>query len=99
MLRVWQNDALRIDGVLHVRLTHHAAFAGREDNLGYQERLQQLAQAREGAACFMVMCEPRDATEVPRVIKSFNERELFVASDLIDHDGDVWAPIASRQRV
>jgi hypothetical protein len=56
VLRVWQNDARRMDGVPHVRLTHHAAFVGREDNLGYQERLQQLARARDGAPYFMVMC-------------------------------------------
>lgn len=97
VLRVWQNETRRIDGQTHIQLTHHAAFVGREDNLGYQERLQQIAQIRDGAKCYMVMCEPRDTQEVPRVIKAFNERELFCAGELVAQHGDFWAPIADRK--
>lgn len=99
VLRVWQSETQRINGQTHIQLTHHAAFVGREDNLGYQERLQQIAQIRAGATCFMVMCEQRDTQEMPRVIKKFNERELFRAGELVEHEGDLWAPIADRKPV
>ena len=99
VLRVWQNETRRINGQTHIRLTHHVAFVGREDNLGYQERLQQLAQIRDGAKCYMVMCEPRNTQEVPRVIKAFNEREVFRAGELVEHEGDLWAPIAARESI
>jgi hypothetical protein len=99
VLRVWQNETRRINGQTHIQLTHHAAFVGREDSLGYQERLQQIEQIRHGAKCYMVMCEPRDTKEVPRVIKAFNERELFCAGELVEHEGDLWAPIATREPI
>ena len=99
VLRVWQNETRRINGQTHIQLTHHAAFVGKEDNLGYQERLQQVAQIREGAKCYMVICEPRDTKEVPRVIKEFNDRELFRAGQLVEQDGDWWVPISARELI
>ena len=99
VLRVWQDETRRINGQTHIQLTHHAAFVGREDNLGYQERLQQIARVRDGAQCYMVMCEQRDRLEVPRVIKKFNDRELFRAGELVEQDGDFWAPLAAREPI
>lgn len=99
VLRVWQNETRRIDGKLHIQLTHHEVFAGREDNLGYQERNRHAEQIRSGACCYMVMCEPKSTQAVPREIKGFNEREVFVAGEVIEYDGDLWAPIADRKPV
>ncbi len=97
VLRVWQNETRRIDGRLHVQLTHYAEFVDREDNMGYQERLRHVAHIQAGARCYMVMCEPKDTKAVPRDIKDFNEREVFVAGALVEHDGDMWVPIADRK--
>ncbi|MHB1403171.1 MAG: hypothetical protein ACYCWB_12310 [Thiobacillus sp.] len=77
VLRVWQNETKRIGDKTHVQLTHRAVFAGREDNLGYQERNRHVEHIRAGAHCYMVMCEPKSTQAVPREIKSFNEREFF----------------------
>lgn len=99
VLRVWQNETRRIDGQTYIQLTHHQAFVGNEDDLGYRERLRHMAQIQAGAACYLVMCEPRSTYEVPRVIKAFNERELFRAGDLVEQDGDLWVPLASREPI
>lgn len=99
VLRVWQNETRRIDGKLHIQLTHREMFVGREVNLGYLERNRHVEQIRTGARCYMVMCEPKSTQTVPREIKGFNEREVFVAGDVIEHDGDLWASIADRNPV
>ena len=99
VLRVWQNETRRIDGQTHIRLTHHQAFVGNEDDLGYRERLRHMSQIQAGAACYLVMCEPRSTNEVPRSIKAFNERALFHAGELIEQDGDFWVSLASREPI
>lgn len=99
VLRVWQNETKRIGDKTHVQLTHRAVFAGREDNLGYQERNRHVEHIRAGAHCYMVMCEPKSTQAVPREIKSFNEREFFLAGEAIEYHGDLWAPIADRKPV
>lgn len=99
VLRVWQNETQRIGGKTHIQLTHRAVFAGREDNLGYQERNRHVEQIRMGARCYMVMCEPKSTLAIPREIKGFNEREVFVAGDMVEHEGDLWVPIADRKPV
>lgn len=99
VLRVWQNETRRIDGQLCIRLTHHRDFAGKDGDLGYQERLHHVAQIQAGASCYMVMCEPMNTKDVPRRIKRFNERELFRAGELAEQDGDLWVPLASREPI
>lgn len=97
VLRVWQNETKRIDGKLHIQLTHYAEFAGREGNVGYQERLRHVSHIRAGAACYMVMCEPKDTKAIPREIKDFNRREVFVAGPPVEHESNLWVPIADRK--
>jgi hypothetical protein len=99
VLRVWQNETRKINGRTHIQITHHQAFVDKQDDRGYQERLSHVARIRAGAPCYMVMCEPRSTQEVPRTIKQFNERELFRAGDLVEADGDYWAPLVSRERI
>lgn len=99
VLRVWQNETKRIDGKLCMQLTHHQAFVGRENYRGYQERLSHVEILRTGAKCHMIMCIPKDAKTEPREIKAFIEREIFVAGDVIEHDGDYWASIAARESI
>lgn len=99
VLRVWQSETRRIDGQLCIRLTHHQDFAGKKDDLGYQERLRHVEHIRAGARCYMVMCVPRSTSEVPRVIKEFNDREIFLAGELAEDGGDLWAPIAAHESI
>jgi len=99
VLRVWQNETMRRDDGMWIQLTHHAEFADRQHDLGYQERNRHVEQVQAGASCFMVMCEARDLNEVPRVIKSFNNRELFRGGELQVIGGDVWIKVVARDRV
>ena len=99
VLRVWQNEAKRINRISCIQLTHHAEFAGREGDTGHQERLAHVARIQFGARCDMVMCEPKDPNGIPREIKGFNQRELFVAGEIFEYEGDWWAPIVARQPV
>lgn len=99
VLRVWQNENKRINGRTHIQLTHHEFFVGNERDLGFQERLRHIEKIRNGATCYMVMCEPRDPKEVPCVIKKFNARELFIAGGIVELEGDLWVPIDARERI
>jgi hypothetical protein len=99
VLRVWQNETKRIDSRTHIQLTHRKTFVGRENNLGYQERLAQVERVRSGVKCHMIMCIPKDTKTEPREIKRFIECEIFVAGDVIEHDGDYWVPIAARESI
>lgn len=99
VLRVWQNETQRINGRTYIQLTHHQAFVGKEGDRGYQERLRHVEQIQDGAKCYLVMCEPMDVKEIPRHIKAFNERELFLAGEIVELAGDFWVPLAARELI
>lgn len=98
VLRVWQNEAKRIEGKMYIQLTHYAEFVGKEDNYGYQERLRHVSQIHSGARCYMVMCESQKPISVPRKIKGF-DKDVLIAGGIIEHKGDWWVPIADRKSV
>ena len=95
-LRVWQDQEQRIDGKWFMKITHHAYFSDKPPNLGWQERLAQVELVRQGAPCYLVMCEAKDVRASPRSIKSFNDRDVFVGGQLIELDGDWWVERAGR---
>lgn len=95
-LRVWQDRERKVDGKWYTRLTHHAVFVDDPANLGWQERLAHVAKIREGAPCYLVMCEAKDVNASPRAIKSFNDRELFVGGAVVEMDGDWWIERTAR---
>jgi hypothetical protein len=99
VLRVWQNETKKRDGKLWAQLTHHQEFFGKEKDLGYQERNRHVALVAAGAPCYLIMCEARDLNEVPRVIKAFNERELFVAGEHTEFEGNTWVEITTRRPI
>lgn len=95
-LRVWQDRMIKRDGRLFFMVTHHEKYLGREEDLGYQERLSHVAKVRAGARCYMVMCLAEDVSAVPRKIKSFNRCELFVGGRVLELNGDTWVEMADR---
>ena len=99
-LRVWQDGTARKDGKLLVQVTHLEKYGdGRgRDNLGYAERLAHVDMIRNGARCYLVMCLAQDPSvhDAPRVIKSFNSKDLFVGGPLHEIDGDSWVEIVDR---
>src|SRR5919199_6254969 len=95
-LRVWQDRTRKHDGSLFVQLTHTERFKDDPDNLGYQERLRHVERIRQGADCYMVMCEALDVHAVPRKVKDFNEEEVFRGGKVVELDGDWWIELNTR---
>jgi hypothetical protein len=96
ILRVWQDEVKRRDGVNWAQLTHRQEFAAKENDLGYQERNRHVALVLAGAACFLVMCEAKDPGRVPREIRRFNERELFSTGAVAEYADNTWIALAER---
>lgn len=96
VLRVWQDETIALNGKRYARVTYHEKFKGHENNLGYQERLHHIALIQSGAKSYMVMCLAADVTAHPRKIRSYNEKEVFVGGELIEHDNNHWLEMANR---
>jgi hypothetical protein len=96
ILRVWQDEVKRRDGVNWAQVTHRQEFAAKENDLGYQERNRHVALVLAGAACFLVMCEAKDPGRVPREIRRFNERELFSTGAVAEYWDNTWIALAER---
>ncbi len=99
ILRIWQNEIDPRGGRRWAQLTHHQAFLGREKNLGYRERNRHVDLVKAGASCYLIICEARDVTKVPRVIKSFNGCELFVTGDHAEYQGNTWIEITGCESI
>lgn len=95
-LRVWQDEWQRIGRLRAVRITANREFADHPENLGYAERLRQVELIRAGNPSFMIMCLAQDEDANPRVIRNFNNADLFVGGQLIEHDGDIWLEVVRR---
>ncbi len=95
-LRVWQDRKVVRDRVSIMMLTHHSKYVGKQENLGYRERLEQVQLVKDGAPCYMVMCLVADPEASPRTIKSFNKTDVFVGGEVLDFDGDTWIKVAKR---
>src|SRR5262245_791081 len=71
-LRVWQDETRLIDRKRYARVISTEAFKGREDNLGYVERIEHVNRIRNGAPSYMIMCVAKDTKARPRSIATFN---------------------------
>lgn len=96
VLRVWQDEELRLNDKTLMRLTNHAAFRDSPGDLGFQERLNHIELIRDGATCYLVMCSADDPRASPRSVKWFDSRTLFLAGGLLDIDGDSWIELGRR---
>lgn len=97
VLRVWQDRKLKLNDRWYMMITHHAKYENDTDNLGYRERNEHAALIRSGRwPCYMVMCLAEDTTSSPRKVVSFNEREVFVGGNVIEHEGDSWVEMTGR---
>lgn len=77
-----------------------ASFFGDESsNLGHAERLRHVEMIRSGAPAYMIMCLAVDPKAAPRMIASFNEREVFLGGELVEADGDWWLERAARRSI
>jgi hypothetical protein len=96
VLRVWQDRKEKINGKWHMMVAHHEKYTDNEENLGYQERLDHIARVKNGANCYMIMCLAKDPAATPRSIKSFNEKDVFVGENIIEHEGNTFIELVDR---
>ena len=96
ILRVWQDEKIKIDGRYFMRITHHKSYVGSEGNEGYKERNRHAGLVQNGSKCYMVMCIANDPKETPRKIQSFNSDDIFVGGEVVMRDGDTWVEFADR---
>src|SRR5687768_14907957 len=84
------------NGTAYYMLTHNGKYTGNLNDLGYQERAKHVDLVKAGVKCFLVMCVVQDQTVLPRTIKSFNDRDIFIGGELRERDGDTWIAMAGR---
>lgn len=98
-MRVWQDRVRRHEDRNFVQVTHNAEYAENIDNLGHQERQRHVELVRQGAPCYMVMCQAVDVNALPRSVKDFNSDEVFPGGRVIDLDGETWIELCQRVSV
>jgi len=99
-LRVWQDETKIFNDKRFMRITANEYFQNNDpNNLGYQERLSQIEQIRNGAKSYMIVCVAEDTNAIPRSITSFNSNEVFEGGELITEAGDVWLEFGKRLAV
>jgi len=98
-LRAWSDEYCKRDGRTFFRLVNRKAYEGIGQNHGYNERLQHLDKLSIGASGYIVMCTAVDASQEPREIKSFDERQVFKIGGIELIDGDEWAEVVDRVNI
>ena len=96
VLRVWQHERKQLDGSTYFRVTHFEKFSDNQDDLGYQERIDQIQLIEHGAKAFMVMCSVENPEAKPHKVKEFNEDEVFLGGKLLKVGGDFWLEMTDR---
>ena len=95
-LRVWQDETEHADGRSLVQVTFHKLFESDPTNLGYAERVRHVDQISRGAKCYLVLCKAKDVNASPRVMASYNDRDLFEVGEIVQRTGDAWATYTAR---
>lgn len=91
-LRVWQDGFKDLEGrqvvdVLHTtweKLSH-----------GYRERAEHVELVKREAPCFMVVCAAADPSESPRVIQSFDIRNLYRGGRVLEREGHAYVEVVA----
>ena len=89
-LREWQ-DRIRSHEGTHFVQVEHNRHPG--NNHGQQERLDHVRRIREGAPCYLIMCEAEDTTMRPRRVRTFNTTEVFPGGRIVELEGESWVEL------
>jgi hypothetical protein len=57
---------------------------------GRRERMEHIARIRNGAPCFLIMCEAEDTAARPRRVRRFNAKQVFSGGAIKQIDDDLW---------
>ena len=90
VLRIWKDRTKVFDGHPFAMLTHHSKYAQNQSNPGYRERNHHVGEIRDGATCFMVLCQVVDPTASPRQIRCFDQDNVYLGGELIERHGNSW---------
>lgn len=93
-LRVWRDEKIHQDRRSFMRVTAHAHFVDRPQNLGWRERLRQVEEIKGGAIAYMIVCDAVDPSAVPRTIRKFDNKTIFLGGELLEYEGDSWLELA-----
>jgi hypothetical protein len=89
-LRVWADQMRMHSGSRFVQVTRPEWVGGP----AYSERLQHVDRIRDGARCYLIICEATDPSVIsPRKIKQFNDTKVLPGGRLVNLDGDWWVEV------
>lgn len=93
-LRVWQDSIETVNGAERVHILRHD-WEGK--SAGFPERKRHIAQLREGATGYGVVCVAADVDgSGSRQIAKFDDETLLQFGELIDEENRVFAQVISR---
>ena len=68
------------------------------NTFGRTERRQHIELIRQGATCFLIMCEAVSPHgEGPRVVRTYNDNELFLTGKLLHRPEAVYIEVTLRR--
>jgi hypothetical protein len=89
-LRIWDDEKCTVDGNWYMRVTAFEYYAGRNRDLGLQERLRHIELIRQGTLTYMIICKATDPQAAPCSIKCFDQDDLSLCEHLQEHNGSLW---------
>lgn len=87
-LRVWQDGTHKFENGRYY--TWVSDIEDTDQSNGANERRDHVKQIRAGSRCYMVMCDAVDDEALVRKISGFNENDLFIGGQIIEHNGGLW---------
>lgn len=90
-LRAWTDRVETIQGRKCVQVLRPGWQPTR---FGYGERERHLELVRQGAECFVVMCDPVSPTDTAsRAVKCCHMHAMFRGGALVEDGGVLWMPL------
>src|SRR5205814_516073 len=83
-LKVWTDQVQANGPTDYVKVTFHARFREKPNDHRHRERLEHVALIRDGAPCFLIMCEAKDPDARPRKMKTFDESNVYPGGRIIE---------------
>ena len=95
VLRVWKDGRDKINGKQYIWLS---TIKVDKSNLGANERLKHVKLIMEkGYKCSMIMCHAKNTDGSIREIEKFNEKEVFIGGNIIEHKNSYWIEEVDRK--
>src|SRR5262245_46480142 len=90
LLRVWRDNVQTFDEKQFVRVLHGVSNRLGPHEHGRRERIEHISRIRNGAPCYLIMCEAEDTAARPRRVRQFNAKEIFPGGVVKQIDDNLW---------